>query len=448
MAKVIVMPKLGYTQDSGAIAAWLKNEGDTVERGEALFDVHTDKTVVTVEANCSGTLLKIALEPEVTVPVLTPVAVIGEPGEDAEAALANHKTLEVADAQDEGLLDDEEDEEEVPAEETDTVDLSDIKMSRRAKKYVDENDIDMSSVAGIKGTGFEGGITERDIKASPLAKKIARKNSVDLANVKGTGVNGKIMKKDVAAAAEAVPKTTAKTESTDDKIIESVVPYAGVRKIIGDRLSESKFTAPHLYFTDSIDMTEFNAFRKMLNEKSEQKIAASDLMVKAASKALEKYPKLNASLIGDEIIYYKSTNIGMAVAGDNGLIVPVVKNAQAKTLSTIAAETRDLVERAKAGRLKQEEYTGGTFSISNLGMFGISNFTAIINPPEAGILSISSIRKTPVVITDEEGNDQIAIRPMMNVQLSVDHRIIDGLLASQYVEYFKELLENPIKILM
>ena len=447
MAKVIVMPKLGYTQDTGSIAAWLKNEGDKVERGEALFDAHTDKTVVTVESSAAGTLLKIALEPEVTVPVLTPVCVIGEPGEDAEAALANHKTLEVADAQDEGLLDDDDDE-EAPAEETKTVDAADIKMSRRAKKYVEENDIDINSVAEIKGTGFEGGITERDIKASPLAKKIAKKTGVDLATVKGTGVNGKIMKKDVVAAEKAAPKPAAAVESKDDMIVESVVPYAGVRKIIGDRLSESKFTAPHLYFTDSIDMTEFNAFRKMLNEKSEQKIAASDLMIKAASKALEKYPKLNASLQGDQIIYYKSTNVGMAVAGDNGLIVPVVKNAQAKTLTAIASETRDLVERAKAGRLKQEEYTGGTFSISNLGMFGISNFTAIINPPEAGILSISSIRKTPVVITDEEGNDQIAIRPMMNVQLSVDHRIIDGLLASQYVEYFKELLENPIKILM
>lgn len=447
MAKVIVMPKLGYTQDTGSIAAWLKNEGDTVERGEALFDAHTDKTVVTVESNCSGTVLKIALEPEIIVPVLTPVAVVGEPGEDAEAALANHKTLEVADAQDEGLLDDD-DEEEAPAEETKTVEAADVKMSRRAKKYVEENDIDINSVAEIKGTGFEGGITERDIKASPLAKKIAKKTGVDLAAVKGTGVNGKIMKKDVVAAGKAAPKPAAAVENKDDMIVESVVPYAGIRKIIGDRLSESKFTAPHLYFTDSIDMTEFNAFRKMLNEKSEQKIAASDLMIKAASKALEKYPKLNASLQGNQIIYYKSTNVGMAVAGDNGLIVPVVKNAQAKTLTAIASETRDLVERAKAGRLKQEEYTGGTFSISNLGMFGISNFTAIINPPEAGILSISSIRKTPVVIIDEEGNDQIAIRPMMNVQLSVDHRIIDGLLASQYVEYFKELLENPIKILM
>ncbi len=445
MAKVVVMPKLGYTQDTGAIAEWLKKEGETVKRGEPLFDVHTDKSVVTVEANCSGTLLKIALEPEVTVPVLTPVAVVGEPGEDAEAALAGHKKMEVADAQGGGL--DELEEEvasEAPAEEAPAADASNLKMSQRAKKYIRENEIDINSVAQIKGTGYEGGITEKDIKASPLAKKIAKKNGVDLAAVKGTGVNGKIMKKDVVAA----PKTSGKAVSTDDKMIESVVPYAGVRKIIGDRLSESKFTAPHLYFTDSIDMTEFNAFRKLLNEKSEQKISASDLLVKAASKALQKYPKINASLQGNEIIYYKSTNIGMAVAGDNGLIVPVVKNVQDKTLGEIAVETRDLVERAKVGRLKPEEYSGGTFSISNLGMFGIENFTAIINPPEAAILSISSIRKTPVVITDKAGNDTIAIRPMMNVQLSVDHRIIDGLLAAQYVACYKELLENPVLILL
>ena len=445
MAKVVVMPKLGYTQDTGAIAEWLKKEGETVKRGEPLFDVHTDKSVVTVEANCSGTLLKIALEPEVTVPVLTPVAVVGEPGEDAEAALAGFKKMEVADAQDGGLDEMEDEVAETPVEEAaPAVDASELKMSQRAKKYIRENDIDINSVAQIKGTGYEGGITEKDIKASPLAKKLAAKAGVDLSTVKGTGVNGKIMKKDVVNA----PKAAAKVAGTPDKMIESVVPYAGVRKIIGDRLSESKFTAPHLYFTDSIDMTEFTAFRKMINDKSEQKVSASDLLIKAASKALQKYPKINASLVGNEIIYYKSTNVGMAVAGDNGLIVPVVKNVQDKTLAEIAVETRDLVERAKVGRLKQEEYTGGTFSISNLGMFGIDNFTAIINPPEAAILSISSIKKKPVVITDKNGNDEIAIRPMMNVQLSVDHRIIDGLLAAQYVACFKELLENPVLILL
>ena len=197
-----------------------------------------------------------------------------------------------------------------------------------------------------------------------------------------------------------------------------------------------------------MDTTNLTAFRKMLNEQGEQKIAMSDLLIKAASRALTKFPGINSALIGDEIVTYESTNVGMAVAGDNGLIVPVVKNAQNKTLTQIAVETRDLVARAKEGCLAPAEYRDGTFSLSNLGMFGIENFTAIINPPEAAILSVSSVRKKAVVITDENGEDQIAIRPMMNIQLSVDHRIIDGLLASQFVEYMKELLENPVRILM
>ncbi len=443
MAKVIVMPKLGYTQDTGSIVEWLKQEGDRVEKGEPLFDAHTDKSVVTVEANCSGTLLKIVLEADETVPVLTPVAVIGEASEDPEAALAAHVTAAAADAQVEASFDEEKEEGEESAPEA--RDASELKLTPRAKKYVEENEIDPASLGGIEGTGFENGITERDIKASPLAKKLAKAKGIDLSGVAGSGVNHKIMKKDVLAQADARESAG---HGSEDRQVEKTVPYAGVRKIIGDRLSESKFTAPHLYFTDSVDMTEFFAFRKELNEKSGRKIAASDLMLKAASQALIKFPEMNAALEGDSIVYYKSTNIGMAVAGANGLVVPVVKNAQDKTLSRIAEETRDLVERGQSGRLKPEEYSGGTFSISNLGMFGIGNFTAIINPPEAAILSISSVRKTPVVVTDAEGEDTIAIRPMMNIQLSVDHRIIDGLLASQFVEYYKELLENPIRILL
>lgn len=444
MAKVIVMPKLGYTQDTGSIAEWLKHEGDTVKKGEPLFDAHTDKSVVTVEASCSGTLLKIVLEAGETVPVLTPVAVIGDASEDADAALASHVTAAAADAQVEVSFDDEEVEQEElsPAAQ----EPAELKLTPRAKKYIEENEIDVVSLSGIEGTGFENGITEKDIKASPLAKKLAKAKGVELSGVTGSGANHKIMKKDVLAQADT-QKGGGQSGSVDRQV-EKTVPYGGVRKIIGDRLSESKFTAPHLYFTDSVDMTEFFAFRKLLNEKSDRKIAASDLMIKAASQALIKFPEMNAALEGDTIIYYKSTNIGMAIAGENGLVVPVVKNAQDKTLSRIAEETRDLVERGQSGRLKPEEYSGGTFSLSNLGMFGIGNFTAIINPPEAAILSVSSVRKTPVVVTDAEGEDTIAIRPMMNIQLSVDHRIIDGLLASRFVEYYKELLENPIKILL
>lgn len=442
MAKVVVMPKLGYTQDEGQIAEWHKKVGDTVTLGEPFFDVHTDKTVITVEANCSGTLLKIALEPGETVPVLTPVAVVGDPGEDAEAILAQHKTATAADAQAEADFGSDAAEEENQAA---LVKVPDQKLTPRARKYVAEHGIDPDSLAGIQGTGIQGGVTEWDIKASPLARKVAAAKGVKLDQVSGSGAQGKVMKDDILqAAAPSVPAGG----GTQDKLVAGSSPYQGVRKIIGDRLSESKFTAPHLYFTDSVDTTQLTAFRRMLNEQGEAKYSVSDFLIMAASKALRKFPGVNSALLDNSIVTYASTNVGLAVAGDNGLVVPVVKNVQQKTLSDVAAETRDLVERAKAGRLKPEEYSGGTFSISNLGMFGIGNFTAIINPPESAILSVSSVRKTPVVVTDEEGNDTIAIRPMMNIQLSVDHRIIDGLLASQFLEYYKQLLEHPVSILL
>ena len=445
MAKVVVMPKLGYTQDEGTIAEWHKKEGDQVSIGEAFFDVHTDKSVITVDASCAGTVLKIALEPGETVPVLTPVAVVGEPGEDADAILASHVTAVVADAQVEADFDDDDDEptQEETAVPATTVDVSELKLTPRAKKYIKENDIDPASVAAIQGTGFQGGITQRDIKASPLARKLAEKTGVDLASVQGTGAGGKVMKKDVETAAAAPTPA-----GTDELQIASVVPYKGVRKIIGDKLAYSKFTAPHLYFTDAVDTTNLTAFRKQLNENSEVRIAVSDLLTMAACKALKKFPGINVTLKDDQIITYKSINVGTAVAGDNGLVVPVIKNVQNKSLTDVAAESKDLVARAKERRLKPEEYSNGTFSISNLGMFGIGNFTAIINAPEAAILSVSSVRKTPVVVADENGEDTIAIRPMMNIQLSVDHRLIDGLLASQFVEYMKQLLENPVQILM
>lgn len=445
MAKVIIMPKLGFTQDEGSLVAWHKQIGESVKKGEPFFDVHTDKSVVTIDAAENGTLLKIVVEPETTVPVFTPIAVIGDPGEDADAALKAHVMDVAPDAAVKADFDDDAEEtakEEAPAQQE--TDIKSLKLTPKAKVLIKNEGYDVNSVAKIQGTGFEGGITAKDIKASPLAKKIADEMNVPLESVSGSGAQGKVMKKDVLAAA------TQKKEDkgTEDKQILEKIPYSGVRKIIGDRLSQSKFTAPHLYFTDSIDTTNLTAFRKMLNEKSEQKIAFSDLMVKAVSKALVKFPNVNASLVDNEIVVYKSTNIGSAVAGDNGLIVPVIKNAQDKTLTQIAQESRDLVERAKTGRLKPEEYSGGTFSISNLGMFGIENFTAIINPPEAAILSVSSIRKKAVVVTNEAGEDEICIRPMMNIQLTVDHRIIDGLLASQFVEYVKELLEEPLKILI
>lgn len=440
MAEIIVMPKLGYTQDEGTIAEWLKKEGDTITNGEPFFDVQTDKSIITVEASCSGTILKIALEPGETVPVLTPVAVIGEPGEDAEALLANHVTQTAADKHEDSLFDDEEEaEDEAIAAETEAP-KEELKLTPRAKSYIKENDIDPASLSGIQGTGFEGGITSRDIKASPLARKMAEKMGVDLGKASGSGIGGKVMKQDVQKAAKA-------PAGSDELQILSTTPYKGVRKIIGDKLSMSKFTMPHLYFTDSVDTTAMTRFRQELNEVAERKITVSDLIVYACAKALKKYPGINSAMVGDDIVQYRSLNVGVAVAGDNGLVVPVIKNIQNKTLVQVSEENRDLVDRAKLGRLAPAEYSDPTFSISNLGMFGIENFTAIINPPCSAILSISSVIKKPVVV-EVNGEDTIAIRPMMNIQLSVDHRIIDGLLAAQFTGYVKYLLEHPAGILL
>ena len=281
------------------------------------------------------------------------------------------------------------------------------------------------------------GITAKDIKASPLARKIAQKNNIDLSAAAGADTSKRVMKADVLAAM-----------SSGSKIVSGKAPYSGVRQIIGQRMSQSKFTAPHLYFTDEVDTTNMTAFRRVLMEKGGTKVSVSDILVMAAGKALQKFPGVNSSLIDNQIVTYQSVNIGIAVAGSNGLLVPVVKNAQEKSIGMVAVETRDLIGRAKEGRLEPAEYNGGTFTISNLGMFGIKNFTAIINPPEAAILAVSSVRKTPVVLSDEQMEDRVVIRPMMNIQLSVDHRIIDGLLAAQFVEFMKELLEQPIKLLI
>lgn len=444
MAEVVIMPKLGFNMDEGELVRWHKSVGDAVSKGEIFFEINTDKTTMPVEATEDGVILKILVEEGETIEVFTPIAVIGQQGEDADAALA----AGVATASVDGRIGEESVNAEIPvtavsqAEEK-QVDIKELKLTPKAKKLIQDEKIDPSSLQKIKGTGYQGGITAKDIKASPLARKMAEKAGMNLATVEGTGLGGKIMRADIAAAAAVSPAVV----GTEDKRVLTSTPYKGVRKLIGDKLAKSKFTAPHLYFTDAVDTTKMTAFRKSLNAVSECKITVSDILIYAASKALTRYPQINTSLVDGNIVCYKSTNVGVAVAGENGLIVPVIKNVQEKTITQVSEENRDLVDRAKIGKLEPQEYSGGTFSISNLGMFGIDNFTAIINPPEAAILSVSSVKKTPVVI-EEEGEDKVVVRPMMNIQLSVDHRLIDGLLAAQFVGYLKELLENPLKILM
>ena len=329
-----------------------------------------------------------------------------------------------------------------------------------------ENDLAIEDLA-IEGTGWQGGICEKDIleylasnkvKATPVAAAMAKAEGIDLADIRGTGVNGKVMKEDVEKVIAAAKKAVAAAEdqapagageiTPDGKEIGEKVPYAGVRKVIGDRLAESKFTAPHLYFTQKVNMEDVLALRKKVNEVQDKKTSVTDFIAKAVIMTLKKYPEMNSSLVGETIERYKSINLGIAVASPTGLIVPNIKNSQDMSVVEISKASTPLFDKARAGKLAVDEYAGGTFTISNLGMFGIENFTAIINPPEVGILSISSTKDEPFVVTKEDGTKEIQIKPMMNIQLTVDHRIIDGLLAAQFVTNVKNLLENPISLMV
>lgn len=472
MAEVIIMPKLGFNMNTGKLVEWYKNEGDTVAKGEPLFSVETDKTNMDIEATGDGVVKKLFISAGDEIPVTLPIAVVGGADEDVSAVVAD------AMAQLEGggaaPAASEETKVEVAAAQTEQAEKKPapaaggrMRITPRARRVAAENDLSLEGIE-ITGTGWQGGICEQDIldylasnklKATPVAQAMAAAEGIDLSTVAGTGVNGKIMKADVEKAVSAnkaaAAKQTAESSeagaakfSPDGKEILEEVPYAGVRKVIGDRLSESKFTAPHLYFTQKVNLEKLLDVRKQVNSAQDKKTSVTDYIARATIMALQKYPEMNSSLVGDTIVKYKSVNLGIAVASPTGLIVPNIKDSQNMSVVELSKASSPLFEKARAGKLAIDEYTGGTFTISNLGMFGIENFTAIINPPEVGILSISSTKDEPVVVTAADGSKEIAIKPMMNIQVSVDHRIIDGLLAAQFVTEIKNLLETPISLLV
>ena len=469
MAEVIIMPKLGFNMNEGKLVQWYKNEGDEIAKGEPLFSIETDKTNMDIEATSDGVVKKLLIEEGDQIPVTLPIAVVGAADEDVSAVVADAK----AQLESGGAAPAEEKEEApaaAPAEgkkpaAVPKAEGGRLKITPRARRVAAENDLSIEDL-GITGTGWQGGICEQDIldylesnkiKATPVAAAMAKAEGIDLADITGTGVNGKIMKEDVEkAVAAAAKKAEAAAEAAadeaeftaDGKEILEKVPYAGVRKVIGDRLSESKFTAPHLYFTQKVNMEDVIALRKKVNAAQDKKTSVTDFIARATVIALQKYPEMNSSLVGDTIIKYKSVNLGIAVASPTGLIVPNIKDSQNLSVVELSKASTPLFEKAREGKLAIDEYSGGTFTISNLGMFGIENFTAIINPPEVGILSISSTKDEPFVVTKEDGSKEIQIKPMMNIQLTVDHRIIDGLLAAQFVTEIKKLLENPISLLV
>ena len=419
-AAVVRMPKMSDTMEEGVLVSWQKQVGDKVKSGDILAEVETDKATMELEAYDEGTLLYQGVEAGASVPVNGIIAVIGEEGADYKALLNAGSGASATQS-------------EPTATPAATV--------AAAAQSTEES------------TSATGG--DR-LKASPLAKKLAQEKGIDISKVAGSGENGRIVKRDVDAfVPSAAPKADAQpaAESKPAPAAPAVAPATGgyedipvsqMRKTIARRLSESLFTAPHFYVTMEINMDKAMALRPQLNEASSSKISFNDMVIKASALALKKHPEVNSAWLGDKIRRYNYVNIGVAVAVDEGLLVPVVRDADKKGLAAISGEVKDLAGKAKNKKLQPSDWEGNTFSISNLGMFGVDEFTAIINPPDSCILAVGGIKK--VAAFKEDGS----IYPVniMKVTLSADHRVVDGALAASFLQTLKGYLENPFSMLI
>ena len=420
MAEIVLMPKLSDTMTEGVVAEWHKQVGDEVASGELLAEIETDKATMEFESFYDGVLLHIGVEKGGNAPVNAVLAIIGEKGEDVKALLAEAEKEAEASEKKEETPKPEPAKQEAP------------KPAEVAAPVAAPASKPAPAVSDSNGRVF----------ASPLAKKMANEKGIDLTKVQGTGENGRIVKRDIDHYVPYVGASGPKrgfvgTESYTDETVSQM------RKTIARRLSESKFTAPHFYLTLDIDMDNAMAIRKQLNALEGVKISFNDMVVKAVGLALREHPNVNSSWYGDFIRRNDHIHIGVAVAVDDGLLVPVVRFADGKEMMEIGAEVRELAQKAKDKKLQPSEWEGNTFTISNLGMFGIEEFTAIVNPPDSCILAVGGIKNVPVV---KEG----AVVPgnVMKVTLSCDHRVVDGATGAAFLQTFKELMENPIALVV
>lgn len=410
MAEIVNMPRLSDTMEEGTVAKWHKKVGDQVSEGDLLAEIETDKATMDFEAFQEGTLLYIGVEEGNTVPVDSILAILGEKGEDVQA-----------------LID---------GQNSDAKEGAEVEVQEGTSKAPEEPESSEASV----NIGSDESSNGR-IKASPLAKKMASDKGIDLSSVQGSGEGGRIVKKDIdnykASAVQSASAVPVPTGAYED------FPISQMRKTISKRLSASKFGAPHFYLTIDIDMDNAISARKAINELAETKVSFNDLVIKSAAFALRKHPKINSSYLGDKIRVNQDINIGVAVAVEDGLLVPVIRTADKKGLSVINAEVKDFAGKARNKKLQPSDWEGNTFTISNLGMFGIEEFTAIINSPDACILAIGAIKQVPVV-----KNAQVVPGNMMRVTLSCDHRVVDGAMGSEFLQTFKAIMENPIGMLI
>lgn len=417
-ADVVLMPKMSDTMVEGVIAAWHKKVGEPVKANELLAEIETDKATMEYESYHTGTLLYMGAEAGQVVAVNGVLAIIGEKDADWKALLTAHEGKGAAPA---------------------AASKSEDKKPEPAPKEVQAEE------------SSAGHATNGRVKASPLAKKLAKDKGLDIGKIEGSGDNGRITKRDVenykpaaapaastkpAASAPALPKVVGE-ESFED------VPVSQMRKTIAKRLAESKFSAPHFYLTMEINMDKAVEARKSINEVSPVKISFNDMVIKAVAAALRQHPDVNVSWLGDKMRKNHHIHIGVAVAVKDGLLVPVIRFADNKSLSHIGTEVKALAQKAQEKKLQPADWEGSTFTVSNLGMFGIEEFTAIINPPDACILAVGGIKETAVV-----KNGQLAVGNVMKVTLSCDHRAVDGAVGSAFLKTFKGLLEDPVRILI
>ena len=429
MAELIKMPRLSDTMEEGTVATWFKKVGDKVEEGDILAEIETDKATMEFESFYEGTLLYIGIKENETAKVDVPLAIIGEEGEDIESILGD------------SISDDKPEEKKSVDLPNSSLDPGDNQKVEKApeKKFTNEDKVEEDESSRSSEI-----IKSQRIFISPLAKKLANDKNIDISAIQGTGENGRIVKSDIENYKETIvqPHVQPTIASLDNQDF-SEINHSQMRKVIAKRLSESKFSAPHYYLNVELDMSETIVFRKQCNAIPDTKISFNDIIIKACAVALRNNPSVNSQWFDDRIRYNNFVNIGVAVGVEDGLIVPVLKNADKMSVAEISKSVKEMAALARDKKLTPEMMQGSTFTISNLGMFGIESFTSIINSPNSVILSVGAIIEKPVVKDGE-----VVVGNTMKLTLACDHRVVDGLTGAKFLQALKPLIENPLSMLI
>jgi pyruvate dehydrogenase E2 component (dihydrolipoamide acetyltransferase) len=460
MAELFKMPMLGQSMEEGTILQWFKNEGESVRKGEILLEIMSDKANIEVESPVEGVVRKLLCPSDATVPVHTPIAIIGSVDESIDALLSDSMNNAVNEdksisAVSNNIMPDQN------MAGTSAQPQTEIYISPRASRRANEAGVSLSELQGL-GTGPQGRILERDVeqylkdrssaervRATPLASRMAKDLGVDIEKLASETAGGRIRSGDVlgAASVKEAPSADISQDMAAALKVDSVIPYHRMKKISGETVAKSRSTAPHVTIVMEVDMTEASDMLKRLRPEVQDmyntKLTFTDILIKASAKALESSPLCNAALVGDQIQLYANKNIGVATATEDGLLVPVIRSADTKTLGQISVELKSLAERCRTGKQTMDDISDGTFTITNLGAFGVDVFDPIIVPPQSCILGVCRIAEKPVAVHGE-----VKIRPMMNLCLSFDHRVMDGVPAARFLQRLKDLLESPISLLV